>query len=114
MHVHMLGTGLDESLTCKSYKLGIAGTCLFSSTQTCSDSEPNCYCVNLAFSVNRDLNFPVKSCLATKLCNQTDIGTILITGYTISRTCCSTDLCNAASPLCLALTAVLNVLPKWH
>ncbi|XP_019957972.1 sperm acrosome membrane-associated protein 4-like [Paralichthys olivaceus] len=96
-----------ESLTCNTCGVGIAGKCLFGSTETCSDSEPNCYCGNLAFNVSSLLGLQTRGCLASSLCNQTEAGALLTAGYTVTKTCCSTDLCNGASSVQLPLTAAL-------
>ncbi|XP_040909286.1 sperm acrosome membrane-associated protein 4-like isoform X2 [Toxotes jaculatrix] len=97
-----------ESLMCKSCRVGIAGRCLFSSTETCSDSQPNCYVGNLAFNISRLMNLQIQGCLASSSCNQTERGTLLTAGYTVTRTCCSTDRCNGATSIQLPLTAALG------
>ncbi|XP_078146668.1 uncharacterized protein LOC144542929 [Centroberyx gerrardi] len=109
----MLVTG--ESLTCNTCRVGIAGKCLFSSTETCGESETNCYCGNLAFNVSGLLSLQTRGCLASASCNQTETGSLLTAGYTVSKTCCSTDRCNGASSIRLPLTAAVGaaLLAVW-
>ncbi|XP_018542696.2 sperm acrosome membrane-associated protein 4 [Lates calcarifer] len=94
-----------ESLTCYTCKMGFKGKCLFTSTETCSNSKPNCYWGSLAFNVSRLMSLQTRGCLASSLCNQTETGTLLTAGYSITRTCCSTNLCNGATSTQLPLTA---------
>nr|XP_046272877.1 lymphocyte antigen-6, epidermis isoform X3 [Scatophagus argus] len=98
-----------ESLTCNTCRVGFAGKCLFSSTGTCSSLEPNCYWGKLAFNISRLMNLETQGCLASSLCNQTESGSLLTAGYTVTRTCCSTDRCNGATSIQLSLTAALGV-----
>ena len=59
------------------------------------------------FDVSGALSFETSGCLASSSCvNST--GTILGVGFTITRTCCSTDLCNAASTTHLPITTALS------
>ncbi|XP_029919899.1 sperm acrosome membrane-associated protein 4-like [Myripristis murdjan] len=104
-----------ESLVCNTCKVGIAGTCLFSSTVTCTDSEPNCYRGNLAFNVSGLLSLQTRGCLDTTSCNKTQTGTLLTAGYTVTKTCCSTDRCNGATSIQLPLTAAVGaaLLAMW-
>ncbi|XP_039977778.1 sperm acrosome membrane-associated protein 4-like [Xiphias gladius] len=104
--VAMVVTG--ESLTCNTCRVGIAGKCLFSSTETCSDSQPNCYWGNLAFNISSLISRQTRGCLASFLCNQTETGALLTAGYTVTRTCCGTDLCNGATSIQLPLTVALG------
>ncbi|XP_054462544.1 sperm acrosome membrane-associated protein 4-like [Anoplopoma fimbria] len=97
-----------ESLTCNTCKVGFRGKCLYSSTETCSDSKPNCYRGELAFNVSRFMNMQTQGCIASSLCNQTESGALLTAEYTVTRTCCSTDLCNGATSIQLPLTAALS------
>lgn len=43
-----------------------------------------------------------------RLCNNTETGTLLTAGYTVTRDCCSTDNCNGATSVQLTLTAALG------
>ncbi|XP_062342578.1 protein Bouncer-like [Osmerus eperlanus] len=97
-----------ESLTCNTCSVGILNTCVFGSTATCSASEPNCYKGQATFNVSSVVNLYTKGCLASSSCNTTTTGNILGAGYTVSRTCCSTDRCNGASSIQLPLTAALG------
>ncbi|KAM9838407.1 sperm acrosome membrane-associated protein 4-like [Aulostomus maculatus] len=105
-----------ESLTCNTCRLGFARRCLFSSTQTCSDSEPNCYWGKLAFNISDLFSMETRGCMASSLCNQTETGALLSAGYTVTRTCCSTDLCNGATPLQLPVNVALGatLLALWN
>ncbi|GAA6235551.1 sperm acrosome membrane-associated protein 4-like [Lates japonicus] len=97
-----------ESLTCYTCKMGFKGKCLFTSTETCSNSKPNCYWGSLAFNVSRLMSLQTRGCLASSLCNRTETGALLTAGYSVTRTCCSTDLCNGATHPQLPLTAALG------
>ncbi|KAM3597000.1 uncharacterized protein V6R79_024368 [Siganus canaliculatus] len=97
-----------ESLTCHTCRFGYRGKCVFPSTETCSDSEPNCYCGNLIFNNTRLMRLETRGCLASSLCNQTESGALLTVGYTVTKTCCSTDLCNKATSVQLSLVAALS------
>ncbi|XP_022602628.1 lymphocyte antigen 6 complex locus protein G6d-like [Seriola dumerili] len=109
----MVVTG--ESLTCNTCRVGIAGKCLFSSTETCSDSQSSCYWGNLAFNVSSLISLQTRGCLASSLCNQTEMGSLLTAGYTVNRTCCSTDCCNGAASIQFSLTAAVGaaLLAVW-
>ncbi|KAF0024354.1 hypothetical protein F2P81_023156 [Scophthalmus maximus] len=96
-----------ESLICNTCRVGIAGECLFGSTETCSDTQPNCYWGNLAFNVSGLMSLQTRGCLASRLCNQTESSVLLTAGCTVTRTCCSTDRCNGASSIRLPPSAAL-------
>ncbi|KAL2080585.1 hypothetical protein ACEWY4_024378 [Coilia grayii] len=103
---------LVEPLKCKKCSVGILGKCLFSSQQACSNSEDRCYTGKAEFNITGVLGFETAGCLANSSCvNST--GSVLGVTYTITRTCCSTDLCSAAStphlPATTALSAALLV-----
>ncbi|XP_035537812.1 sperm acrosome membrane-associated protein 4-like [Morone saxatilis] len=104
-----------ESLTCNTCRVGLAGKCLFGSSMTCSDSQPNCYWGKLAFNISRLMSLETQGCLASSLCNQTESGALLTAGYTVTRTCCSIDRCNGATSIQLPLTAALGaaILAIW-
>lgn len=61
-----------------------------------------------AFNVSRLIRLESRGCLASSRCNQTETGTILSTGYTVTKTCCDTDRCNGATSLQLSLTAAFS------
>ncbi|CAB1351318.1 unnamed protein product [Coregonus sp. 'balchen'] len=100
-----------ESLNCNTCSVGVGSFCLIGSSKTCSTSEPNCYTGLAVFNVSSILGIKIKGCLATASCNTTSTGSILTAGYTVSQTCCSTDLCNGAGaiqlPLIVAIGAAL-------
>uniref|UniRef100_A0A3B4YTA7 UPAR/Ly6 domain-containing protein n=1 Tax=Seriola lalandi dorsalis TaxID=1841481 RepID=A0A3B4YTA7_SERLL len=61
------------------------------------------------------LHLQTQGCLASSLCNQTETGSLLTAGYTVNRTCCSTDCCNGAASIQFSLTAALGaaLLAVW-
>ncbi|XP_031722251.1 protein Bouncer-like [Anarrhichthys ocellatus] len=97
-----------ECLTCNTCRVGVAGKCPYSSTKNCIDSEPNCYKGELVFNISRFVTLQTRGCIASSFCNQTQSGALLTAGYTVSRTCCSTDRCNGATSIQLPLTAALS------
>ncbi|XP_062291373.1 lymphocyte antigen-6, epidermis [Scomber scombrus] len=99
---------MGESLTCNTCTVGITGKCLFTSTETCDNSTPHCYWGELVFNISSLVRVQLRGCLDTARCNQTETDSLLTTGYTITRTCCSTDRCNGATSLQLHLTAALG------
>ncbi|XP_056335947.1 lymphocyte antigen-6, epidermis [Danio aesculapii] len=96
---------LAEALTCNSCKVGILGKCLYSSQVSCAASETNCYTASAVFNVTGFLSLSSSGC--TSNCNNT-VGTILGAGYSITKSCCITDLCNGASAVQLSTTAALS------
>ncbi|KAJ3608553.1 hypothetical protein NHX12_023084 [Muraenolepis orangiensis] len=93
-------------LSCRRCTIGVFGRCLLPSQITCADSTPNCYFGNARFNATGILRLHNRGCLATALCNQTQVGSILGAGYSSSYSCCTTDLCNGATPTQLSLTAL--------
>ncbi|XP_038581381.1 lymphocyte antigen-6, epidermis, partial [Micropterus salmoides] len=97
-----------ESLTCNTCRVAIAGKCLFSSTETCNASQPNCYWGKLAFNISSLMSLETRGCLVSSLCNKTETGALLTAGYTITKTCCSTHRCNGATSIQHPLVAALG------
>ncbi|XP_041868414.1 protein Bouncer-like [Melanotaenia boesemani] len=104
----MIVTG--ESLTCKTCRVGFRGRCVFTSTEVCSNSQPNCYSGKVAFNISSLMSLQSRGCMSSSLCNKTEKGTLLTAGYTITRDCCSTDFCNGATSVqpCAALVAAIT------
>nr|XP_020515792.1 sperm acrosome membrane-associated protein 4-like [Labrus bergylta] len=97
-----------ESLICNTCRMNIVGRCLFPSTKTCSESQTSCYSGRLAFNISSLLSWETQGCLNSTLCNQTETGTLLTAGYTVTRTCCMTDCCNGATSVQLPVTAAVG------
>ncbi|TRY65750.1 hypothetical protein DNTS_005586 [Danionella cerebrum] len=95
-----------ETLTCNSCKVSFLGKCLYSTQVTCAASEPNCYSAKAVVDLSGFPSLSSRGC--TSDCNST-AGSILGTGYSITKTCCTTNLCNGASALHLSMTAALSV-----
>ncbi|CAB1321108.1 unnamed protein product, partial [Coregonus sp. 'balchen'] len=94
-----------ESLNCNTCSVGITSVCLIGSTTTCSTSEHNCYSGQAVFNIS---SIKRKGCLPTNVYTTSTSG-ILGAGYTISQTCCSTNLCNGAGSVQLPLTALVAI-----
>uniref|UniRef100_A0A3B4DY08 UPAR/Ly6 domain-containing protein n=1 Tax=Pygocentrus nattereri TaxID=42514 RepID=A0A3B4DY08_PYGNA len=62
---------------------------------------------SVAFNLTGALNFYTSGCINSTNC-VTTTGTVLGVGYTVTQTCCSTDLCNGASSVRLPLTAAVG------
>ncbi|TRY65749.1 hypothetical protein DNTS_005586, partial [Danionella cerebrum] len=97
---------MAETLTCNSCKVSFLGKCLYSTQVTCAASEPNCYSAKAVVDLSGFPSLSSRGC--TSDCNST-AGSILGTGYSITKTCCTTNLCNGASALHLSMTAALSV-----
>lgn len=52
------------------------------------------------------LDIHAEGCIEESACRN-ETGQILTVNFTITRTCCSTDLCNGAAPIQMPLTAAL-------
>ncbi|TNN61857.1 hypothetical protein EYF80_027974 [Liparis tanakae] len=104
-----------EGLTCNTCRVGFADKCLYRSTETCSDDQPNCYRGKLAFNISQFMTLQTEGCMNSTLCNKTKTGSLLTAGYTVTRTCCSTDRCNGATSIQLPLTAAVSaaLLAVW-
>ncbi|XP_061072423.1 sperm acrosome membrane-associated protein 4-like [Conger conger] len=110
------------SLTCNKCSVGLFGTCLMPGFVECDASEPNCYTGRAEFpSISGFLGFNTQGCLDSSSCNTITNGTILGAGYTITCTCCTTDLCNpvvsGAAPVQLSLSVAASaalLACMWH
>ncbi|XP_056596785.1 prostate stem cell antigen [Triplophysa dalaica] len=104
-----------QALQCYKCALGVGSLC-FTSKENCSSSSQHCFSgVGKAAGF---LDIKTKGCLEVSKCNKTEnVGfpTNESTVYTITKTCCNTDLCNSApdrshiSALVMTLTAVAAV-----
>ncbi|XP_054874181.1 sperm acrosome membrane-associated protein 4-like isoform X1 [Amphiprion ocellaris] len=94
-----------SSLTCNTCDVSILGYCAGTTPVTCTGNQNRCYSGIAKFSADL-LNVHARGCIAAAACtNQT--GSILTLNYSITRTCCSTNLCNEAAPAQLPLSAGL-------
>lgn len=96
---------LSEALKCNQCKVGILGKCLFNSEVTCAASDISCFTAKAEFNVTGFLSLSTSGCTAN--CNNTE-GSILGAGYTVTKTCCTVDLCNGASSTQISMTAALS------
>ncbi|XP_048048718.1 prostate stem cell antigen-like [Megalobrama amblycephala] len=96
---------LSEALTCNSCKVGVLGKCLLSSKVDCTTSTGNCFTAKAEFNVTGFLSLSTSGC--TSDCNNTS-GSILGAGYTVTKSCCTTDLCNGASAVQLSMAGALS------
>ncbi|XP_051762448.1 toxin 3FTx-Psa1-like [Ctenopharyngodon idella] len=96
---------LSEALTCNSCKVGVLGKCLLSSKVDCTTSMNNCFSAKAEFNVTGFLSLSTSGC--TSDCNNT-VGSILGAGYTVTKSCCTTDLCNGASAVQLSMAGALS------
>ncbi|XP_017278194.1 lymphocyte antigen 6 complex locus protein G6d [Kryptolebias marmoratus] len=101
----MIVTG--ESLTCQTCRSVFKDRCFYSSSVSCSHPQSSCYNGKLAFNISSLITLYSRSCLPSSLCNQTETGTLLTVGYTVTRTCCGTDDCNGATSVRLSTAAAL-------
>ncbi|XP_078123651.1 sperm acrosome membrane-associated protein 4-like [Sander vitreus] len=85
-----------QALTCYKCDLGLGDLCF--TTQTMCQSGEQCFSgVGKAAKV---VDIKTKGCLAVAKCNSTEQTTFSNnTVYSLTKTCCNTDLCNAAPGL---------------
>ncbi|XP_067282302.1 lymphocyte antigen-6, epidermis [Pseudorasbora parva] len=96
---------LTEALTCNSCKVGVLGKCFFNSKVDCTGSMTNCYTAKAEFNVSDFLSLSTSGC--TSDCNNSS-GAILGAGYSVTKFCCTTDLCNGASAVQLSMAGALS------
>ncbi|GAA6235554.1 sperm acrosome membrane-associated protein 4-like [Lates japonicus] len=90
---------IGQALQCYECKLGLWNLCLTSKV-TCNSGE---HCFSGEGEAAGFVNIKMKGCLAVAECNKTkevnfNSGSNS-TVYSMTKTCCSTDLCNAAPGL---------------
>ncbi|KAM3595965.1 uncharacterized protein V6R79_006027 [Siganus canaliculatus] len=95
-----------ETLTCNTCDVSFLGLCIGDKEVNCTASQDRCYSAVATFS--SDLIIPVydRGCIALEDCVNETVPLLSIS-YTITRSCCSTNLCNGASSIQLPLTAAL-------
>ncbi|XP_034747190.1 sperm acrosome membrane-associated protein 4 isoform X2 [Etheostoma cragini] len=85
-----------QALMCYKCSLGIGTLCITTKT-TCSSGEQ---CFNGVGKAGKVVDIMTKGCLSVDKCNMTEPTTFNNqTVYTLTKTCCNTDLCNAAPGL---------------
>ncbi|XP_070703196.1 sperm acrosome membrane-associated protein 4-like [Pempheris klunzingeri] len=95
-----------ESLICNNCHVSFLGICLGDTPVNCSNKQDRCYSAVAKFT-SELTEIHDKGCIASGDChNQT--GSILSVNYTITRSCCSTNLCNGATSIPLPLSAALG------
>lgn len=105
-----LCVAIGQALVCYKCDIGFGRLCI-TTQQTCSSGQ---LCFSGVGKAVGFLDIKTKGCLDTVNCNKTESTTFGSnnTVYSLTKTCCNTDLCNAApgmpgtSSLTLALTAI--------
>ncbi|XP_007575947.1 lymphocyte antigen 6 complex locus protein G6d-like [Poecilia formosa] len=110
-----LAFAVGQNLECYKCSIGLWNLCLTSKT-TCGTGE-HCFSGE---GGSGDVKLKMKGCLEVAKCNKTDDvklpGTSNTTIYKMTKTCCSTNLCNVApglpgaSALSLAAVAMFSLL----
>ncbi|XP_069054812.1 ly6/PLAUR domain-containing protein 2-like [Lepisosteus oculatus] len=86
-----------ETLKCNKCNFGFLNLCV--STQTNCAGTEQCYSLTANFGSNFASTFVSKGCqsqLGSQQCNTTIIQPFLLSNYTQTISCCTTDLCNSA------------------
>ncbi|XP_029023770.1 sperm acrosome membrane-associated protein 4 [Betta splendens] len=105
-----------ESLTCYTCDVEVFDSCFKKTEVNCSD--PHDICFKGVAKIHGDLSsIHARGCIQPSDCRN-DTVPILNVNYTITRHCCSTDLCNGAAstqlPLATALCgALVAVWSQW-
>ncbi|XP_071356438.1 sperm acrosome membrane-associated protein 4-like [Trachinotus anak] len=91
---------VGQALQCYKCKLGFFNLCI-TTEKKCAEGE---HCFSGVGTAASFMNITMKGCLAEADCNKTKEVTFPTsssnaTVYTMTKTCCSTDLCNAAPGL---------------
>ncbi|XP_071356410.1 protein Bouncer-like [Trachinotus anak] len=94
-----------ESLSCYTCDVAVLGYCLHEEPVNCTKNQKTCYSAVAKFSADL-LDIHERGCIEDNKCNN-ESGTILSVNYTITRTCCNTNLCNGATTIQLPMTAAL-------
>ncbi|XP_051728863.1 lymphocyte antigen 6 complex locus protein G6d [Ctenopharyngodon idella] len=104
---------VGQSLECYDCKLGLGSLC-YTTKKTC-DAGQQCFS-GLGTAVGF-VDIKMKGCLEVSKCNKTEQETLFSNSsakiYQITKTCCSTDLCNSAlghfSAVSMAFTTITSV-----
>ncbi|XP_023146682.2 sperm acrosome membrane-associated protein 4 [Amphiprion ocellaris] len=90
---------IGQALECYKCKIGIGELCITSKT-TCPSGE---HCFSGEGKAAGFVDIKMKGCLAEAKCNKTEEVNFSISGnttvYSMTKTCCNTDLCNTAPGL---------------
>ncbi|XP_035762460.1 sperm acrosome membrane-associated protein 4-like isoform X3 [Neolamprologus brichardi] len=103
-----------DSLTCETCDFKILGYCMHTDPVNCTGSQTNCFTGVAKFNKISLLNIYERGCIEPAECRN-ETGSILYVNYTVTRTCCSTDLCNGATFILPGFTAALcaALVPVW-
>ncbi|XP_034066145.1 urokinase plasminogen activator surface receptor-like [Gymnodraco acuticeps] len=85
-----------EALSCYTCNLNILGSCLIEKTVNCTKAQDRCFVAVAKFSADL-LDIHERGCIERSKCSNSSSGSILNVKYTITETCCSNNLCNAAA-----------------
>uniref|UniRef100_A0A4W4GG91 UPAR/Ly6 domain-containing protein n=1 Tax=Electrophorus electricus TaxID=8005 RepID=A0A4W4GG91_ELEEL len=91
-----LSCSLAEGLVCNSCPVGILSKCLFGSSQTCTDTNNNCYTATAGMT----------ACTNTHTTRTHHFARSHSFNYV--HLCCSTNLCNGAGSAQLSVTAAFS------
>ncbi|KAA0710768.1 hypothetical protein E1301_Tti022959 [Triplophysa tibetana] len=94
-----------EALKCNTCQVGILGKCFLKSDANCPANGTSCYTAKAEFNVAGFLSLSTSGC--TLDCSNTN-GTVLGAVYTVTKTCCSTDLCNGASAAHMSVAGAVS------
>ncbi|XP_028255168.1 protein Bouncer-like [Parambassis ranga] len=94
-----------ECLTCDTCDVSVLSYCFKQAPVNCTKTQDRCYTAVAKFSADL-LDIHAKGCTEASLCKN-ETGSILSVNYTITRTCCSKNLCNRATAIQLPLTAAV-------
>ncbi|XP_029370216.1 sperm acrosome membrane-associated protein 4-like [Echeneis naucrates] len=94
-----------RSLSCYTCDVAVLGYCLHDKHINCISNQTSCFTAVAKFSGDL-LDIHEKGCAEVTQCSNTS-GHILNVNYTITRTCCGSDLCNSATSIELPVTATL-------
>uniref|UniRef100_A0A8B9H6S5 UPAR/Ly6 domain-containing protein n=1 Tax=Astyanax mexicanus TaxID=7994 RepID=A0A8B9H6S5_ASTMX len=97
----------SESLTCNTCSVGLVGICLNPSSSVCSSNSSSCFTGRATFNLSGAMNFYTSGCTLPTSCNSSS-GSVLGVGYTVTQSCCTTNLCNGASSIQLPITAAIG------
>ncbi|KAL6099558.1 uncharacterized protein ACO6RY_01355 [Pungitius sinensis] len=102
-----------EPLSCYTCDVSILGYCLREAPVNCTTAQDRCLIAVAKFSAHI-LDIHERGCIENSGCKNTS-GAVLTVKYNITRTCCSTSLCNGADSTRLPLAAALaaSLVAAW-